>query len=70
MTELDVSFKQLFYCSQYRFYVRDLDHITQIIDKLVEYIYNDGRGANKILDRFLELCCLVRIYRQFPLCHK
>ena len=43
----------------HRFYVRDLDHVTQVIDKLVDFISMSGRGATRVLEKFLELCCLV-----------
>jgi hypothetical protein len=42
-----------------RFYIRDLDHIIQIMDKLEELILADDANAMIILERFLELCSMV-----------
>ncbi|KAJ1380575.1 hypothetical protein B484DRAFT_32583, partial [Ochromonadaceae sp. CCMP2298] len=39
------------------FYVRDLDHIIQVVDRLMDYLA-DSDEAQTILEKFLELCAL------------
>jgi hypothetical protein len=43
--------------------VRDLDHIIQIVDRLIDYLLTDFDNAQKILEKFLELCALVSSMR-------
>ena len=41
------------------FYIRDLDHIIQIMEKLEELVINDGYGVMEVLENFLDICCVV-----------
>ena len=50
----------ILWCLFYRFYVRDLDSVCEVVEKLVEYLKVDAINAETILDRFLELSSLVR----------